>query len=221
MMDFSGVLVQNERQESGEDGRAVTHSGMVTGSILVNRGFQVFRQTGMAAAIYAIATLGFALSLPPRMHAQEPRPDKDYLTETEADRIRDADTPSDRIHLFLNYANDRLSKFESELKRTTTENRREEVLDGLLNGYVGCLDDAADTLALQMEKQADMRAAVKEMDAKSKDFLDRLQAIEKAGKEIDLYKDTLDDAIDGTEEARRDVTDDQKAPAGPPIRRKP
>jgi hypothetical protein len=72
-----------------------------------------------------------------------------------------------------------------------------------------------------MEKQADMRAAVKEMDAKSKDFLDRLQAIEKAGKEIDLYKDTLDDAIDGTEEARRDVTDDQKAPAGPPIRRKP
>jgi hypothetical protein len=175
----------------------------------------------MAAAALATATLGFALSLPAMARAQQQNPDKDYLSATEADRIRDADTPSDRIHLFLTFANDRLSKFEFELKGNTAENRREEVLNGLLNAYVGCVDDAADTLALQVEKQADVRAAVKEMDAKSKDFLDRLQAIEKAGKEIDLYKDTLDDAIDGTEDARRDVTEDAKAPAGPPIRRKP
>jgi hypothetical protein len=163
----------------------------------------------------------FAACFPHPVRAQRPSPDKDYLTAAEADRIRDADTPSERIHLFLTYANDRLGKFEFELKRTTPENRREEVLNGLLNAYVGCLDDAADTLALQVQKQADVHAAVKEMDAKSKDFLDRLQAIQKAGREIDLYKDTLDDAMEGTEDARRDVVDDQKVTSGPPVRRKP
>jgi hypothetical protein len=167
-----------------------------------------------------VAALIIGVAAPRTVRAQKPSPDKDYLTAAEADRIRDADTPSDRVHLFLAYANDRLGKFEFELKRPTPENRREEILNGLLNAYVGCVDDAADTLALEVEKQADVRGAVKEMDAKTRDFLDRLQAIQKAGREIDLYKDTLDDAIDGTKDARHDLADDQKVSSGPPVRRK-
>jgi hypothetical protein len=168
-----------------------------------------------------VAALLIAVAQPQLVRAQGASADKDYLTAAEAERIRDAETPSERVHLFLTYANDRLGKLEFELKRTTPENRREEMLNGLLNAYVGCLDDAADTLAISVQKQADMRGAVKEMDTKSKDFLDRLQAIQKAGREIDLYKDTLDDAIEGTEDARRDVAEDQKVPSGPPVRRKP
>lgn len=175
----------------------------------------------ITSSVAIVTALLIGVAAPRTLRAQMPSPDKDYLTAAEADHIRDAETPSDRIHLFLTYANDRLGKFEFELKRTTPENRREEILNGLLNAYVGCLDDAADTLALEMEKQADVRIAVKEMNAKSRDFLERLLAIQKAGREIDLYKDTLDDAIEGTQDARRDVVDDQKVTTGPPVRRKP
>lgn len=164
---------------------------------------------------------GLAIALPATARAQMPSADKDYLTPAEADRIRDAYTPSERIHLFLTYANDRLGKFEFELKRTTPETRREEILNGLLNAYVGCLDDAADIFELQIEKQTDVRGAMKEMEAKTKDFVERLQTIQKAGREIDLYKDTLDDAIEGTQDAQRDITDAEKTSSGPPVRRKP
>jgi hypothetical protein len=146
---------------------------------------------------------------------------KDYLTPQEADQIRDAFQPSSKIHLLLTFSDDRLKKFEYELKRTTPENRREEVLNGLLNAYAGCLDDAADLLDLQVEKQADTRIPVKEMQTRTKDFLDRLQAIQKAAVEIDLYKDTLDDAIEGTQDAQRDADDAQTKAAPPPVRRKP
>ncbi len=35
---------------------------------------------------------------------------KDYLTQMEADKIRDADTPSDRVKLLLSFASDRIKK---------------------------------------------------------------------------------------------------------------
>jgi hypothetical protein len=154
-------------------------------------------------------------------HAQGPDPSRDYLTPQEADQIRDVFEPSAKIHLLLTFSEDRLKKFEYELKRTTPENRREEILNGLLNAYSGCLDDAADLLDLQVEKQADTRVISKEMQTKTKDFLVRLQAIQKAAIEIDLYKDTLDDAIEGTQDAQRDADDAQTKAAPPPVRRKP
>lgn len=182
-------------------------------------GARVFWRTN-AATVCALVFFALTAPLARMANAQSRTAGKDYLTEAEADRIRDAETPAERMHLFLSFAADRLAKFEYELKRTTPEAHRDEVLNGLLNAYVGCLDDAADTLDLLVERQADLRGPLKEMDEKSKDFLDRLVAIQKAGKEIDLYKDTLDDAIEGTQDARRDVADDQKQDNGPPVRRK-
>ncbi|MGC2800469.1 MAG: hypothetical protein WCA41_01440, partial [Candidatus Acidiferrum sp.] len=37
-------------------------------------------------------------------------PQKDYLSAIEADKIRDAETPSERITLFLSFADDRIKK---------------------------------------------------------------------------------------------------------------
>jgi hypothetical protein len=45
-------------------------------------------------------------------------PQKDYLSETEADKIRDAVTPPERIKLYISFADDRLKKFQYELTRT-------------------------------------------------------------------------------------------------------
>jgi hypothetical protein len=145
---------------------------------------------------------------------------KEYLTDTEADKIRDAYEPAEKIHLFIGFAQDRLKKFEYEINRKTAELHRSDTLNGLLNGYEGCVDDAADLIQLGIEKDEDIRGEIKEMASKSKEFLATLQKIENdKGPELDLYKDTLDDAIDGTSDALREAEAAEKSYT-PPVRRK-
>jgi chromosome segregation ATPase len=146
---------------------------------------------------------------------------KDYLTDTEGDRIRDAVTPPERMKLFVSFADDRLKKFQYELTRSVPEGRRAEILNGLLNAYAGCIDDAADQIEVAREKQVDIRAALKNMQSKGKEFLEALQKINQGGPEYDTYKDTLQDAIEGTQDALSDVDKALKELNTAPVRRKP
>lgn len=147
---------------------------------------------------------------------------KDYLSPTEADKIRDAETPSQRIKLFLSFAADRLKKFQYEFGRPAGEQRRRpERLNGLLNAYTGCLDDAVELLELAIDKQQDVREGIKEMQAKGKEFLVYLEGLSKNGPELDSYKSNLDDAIEATRDALKDAEKATKEIAPPPVRRKP
>jgi hypothetical protein len=146
---------------------------------------------------------------------------KDYLTDAEGDRIRDAVTPPERMKLFVIFADDRLKKFQYELTRTMPEGRRAEILNGLLNAYAGCIDDAADQIEVAREKQVDIRVALKNMQSKGKEFLEALQKINQGGPEYDIYKDTLQDAIEGTQDALSDVDKALKELNTAPVRRKP
>ncbi len=153
------------------------------------------------------------------VHAQQQK--KDYLTDAEGDRIRDAVTPPERMKLFVTFADDRLKKFQYELTRTVPEGRRSEILNGLLNAYSGCIDDAADQIEVAREKQVDIRASLKIMQSKSKEFLEVLQKINQGGPEYEIYKDTLQDAIEGTQDALSDVEKALKELNTAPVRRKP
>jgi hypothetical protein len=146
---------------------------------------------------------------------------KDYLTDAEADEIRDAYTPAERIKLFITFADNRLKRFDDELHRRANDNRRFEVLNGLLNGYTGCVDDAADQIDLAREKQLDIRASLKFMKDKDTEFLQALQQYDTNGLDLDSYRDTLEDAIEATKDALSDVADAEKENPGPPVRRKP
>src|SRR5580658_11366671 len=148
-------------------------------------------------------------------------PQKDYLSESEADKIRDAVTPPERIKLYISFADDRLKKFQYELTRTVPEGRRAEILNGLLNAYAGCIDDAADQIEVAREKQVDIRGSLKMMQSKGKEFLEALQKINQGGPEYDTYKDTLQDAIEGTQDALSDVDKALKELNPAPVRRKP
>jgi hypothetical protein len=148
-------------------------------------------------------------------------PQKDYLSETEADKIRDAVTPPERIKLYISFADDRLKKFQYELTRTVPEGRRAEILNGLLNAYVGCMDDAADQIGLAREKQIDIRGQLKLIESKGKEFLVVLEKLDKGGPEYDTYKDTLQDAIEGTKDALSDADKASKELTPVPVRRKP
>jgi chromosome segregation ATPase len=107
------------------------------------------------------------------------------------------------------------------LTRTVPEGRRAEILNGLLNAYAGCIDDAADQIEVAREKQVDIRAALKKMQSKGKEFLETLQRINQGGPEYDIYKDTLQDAIEGTQDALSDVDKALKELNPAPVRRKP
>jgi hypothetical protein len=164
-----------------------------------------------------------ALSLPAlaRTTARTPaQAKKEYLSETEADKIRDAYEPADRIALYMKFAEDRLKKFQYELNRKVQDRRRAEILNNMLNAYTGCMDDAADQIAVGQERQADIHGALKLMKSKGNEFLDILEKLQQNGAELDTYKDTLLDAIDGTKDALTDVDNALKTAAPPPVRRK-
>jgi hypothetical protein len=144
---------------------------------------------------------------------------KDYLSALEADKIRDAETTNERIKLFLTFAEDRLKKFQYELQHPSS-NKHPEMLNALMNAYVGCVDDAADLVQLGIQKQESIRPGIDLMAGKTKEFLEALEKVSADGIEIDIYKDNLDDAIEGTRDAMNDAEKAKKAVAPPPVRRK-
>lgn len=164
--------------------------------------------------LFAIVAALFAIS-PARGQATQ----KDYLTALEADKIRDAETPNEKIKLFIQYADDRLKKFQYELDHPSA-NRHAEMLNYLMNSYIGCVDDASDLIQEGIEKQQNVRAGVDLMAKKAGEFLEILKKISADGKEIDIYKFNLDDAIDGTQDAVKDAEKAKKNVAPPPVRRR-
>jgi hypothetical protein len=151
--------------------------------------------------------------------ASAQRPDKDYLSGIEADKIRDAETPNERVKLFLLFADDRLKKFQYELDHPS-QTKHVELLNYLMNSYSGCIDDAADIIQVGLEKQDNIREGIDLMAAKAKDFLVILQKYSAEGPDRDIYKDNLDDAIEGTQDAMNEAEKAKKKAAPPPVRRK-
>lgn len=149
-----------------------------------------------------------------------PQQQKDYLSAVEADKIRDAENnTNERIRLFLTFADDRLKKFQYELEHPSA-NRHADMLNSLLNAYVGCVDDAADLIQLGIEKQDNMRKGIDLMATRTKEFLVILEKLSAEGAEREIYKDNLDDAIEGTRDAMNEAEKAKKKMAPPPVRRK-
>ncbi len=151
--------------------------------------------------------------------ARAQRPEKDYLSDLEADKIRDAETPNERVTLFLTFASDRLKKFQYELEHPSP-NKHKEMLNYLMNSYGGCIDDAADVIQVSLEKQESIRQGIDVMAEKAKEFLVILQKLQSNGPELEIYKDNLDDAIEGTQDALNEAEKAKKKAAPPPVRRK-
>ena len=146
---------------------------------------------------------------------------KEYLNETEATKIRDAGTTGPRIVLYAAFASDRIKKLQYEFAHMDpADQKRTDRLNNLINAYTGCIDDAADLVDIGIEKQQDIRDGVKALQAQIKDALPYLQDLAVKGPERETYKDNLDDAIEATQDAAKDVDKAMKEMAPPPVRRK-
>jgi hypothetical protein len=148
-----------------------------------------------------------------------PRQQKDYLSSLEADKIRDAETTNERVKLFLTFADDRLKKFQYELEHPSG-NGHGDMLNSLLNGYAGCVDDAADLIQLGIEKQENIRTGIDLMVSQAKSFLAILEKMSASGPDLETYKGNLDDAIEGTRDAMNEAQKATKKVAPPPVRRR-
>jgi hypothetical protein len=144
---------------------------------------------------------------------------KDYLSSIEADKIRNAESPDERIKLFLSFADDRLKKLQYELEHPS-QTRHVEMLNSLLNAYVGCVDDAADVIQLGIEKQQNVRKGIDLMAEKTKEYLVILQKIPTDSPDAEMYKENLEDAKEGTQDASKEAEAAKRKVAPPPVRRK-
>jgi len=169
-----------------------------------------------------ILLLASMLSVVPASMANPAPQKKEYLSEAEADKIREAGETGPRIALFASFASDRIKKLQYEFAHfDTTDQKRTDRLNSLINGYTGCIDDAADLIEIGIEKQQDIRNGVKALQAGIKEFLPYLQGLAANGQERATYKENLDDAIEGTMDAAKDVEKASKGMAAPPVRRTP
>jgi len=147
---------------------------------------------------------------------------KEYLSGAEAEKIRDAGTTGPRIVLYAAFAGDRIKKIQYELAHMDpADQKRTERLNNLINSYTGCIDDAADLLDIGIQKQQDIREGVKALEGRIKESLPYLQQLSANGPERETYKDNLEDAIEATRDAAKDVEKAAKETAPPPVRRKP
>jgi hypothetical protein len=112
-----------------------------------------------------------------------------------------------------------LKKFQYELEHPSP-NKHTEMLNYLMNSYIGCVDDAADIIQVGLEHQDNIREGVDLMASRTKEYLPILDKIKAEGPELELYKDNLDDAIEGTQDAMNDAEKAKKKAAPPPVRRK-
>jgi hypothetical protein len=171
----------------------------------------------------SLRTLGllilFAVLLANAPSASAQRPDKDYLSTIEADKVRDAETPNQRITLFLTFADDRLKKFQYELDHPSST-KHTELLNYLMNSYIGCVDDAADIIQVGLDKQDSIRQGIDLMATRAKEFLPILRKYLANGPELEIYKENLEDAIEGTQDALNEAENAKKKAAPPPVRRK-
>jgi hypothetical protein len=171
----------------------------------------------MSACLF-LAAIGAA----PALHSSPSPQKKEYLSEVEADKIRDAGTTGPRIALYAAFAADRIKKLQYEFAHMDpSDDKRAERLNVLINSYTGCIDDAADLVDIGIEKQQDIREGLKVFQGHIKDFLAYLQELAEKGPERETYKENLDDAIEATKDAAKDLEKAAKEMAPPPVRRKP
>ncbi|HEX3371173.1 MAG TPA: hypothetical protein VHS08_01570 [Candidatus Acidoferrales bacterium] len=178
----------------------------------------------MRVANLSGSVLIFALTLSTvTLHAAGASPQKkEYLSEAEADKIRDAGVSGPRIVLFAKFASDRIKKLQYEFAHVDpADQRRTERLNSLINSYAGCIDDAADSIEVGIARQQDIREGVKALQSGIKEFLPYLQGLAANGPERETYKDNLEDAIEATQDAAMEVEKATKESSASPVRRKP
>jgi hypothetical protein len=149
------------------------------------------------------AALGIALCAGALTWAE----DRDFLTPDEADQIREAQEPNDRLLLYVRFARQRMDLLQQYLAKEKPG--RSIFIHNTLEDYsniIEAIDNVSDD-ALRHKRPIDkgMVAVV----SAEKDFLDQLNKIQSSEpKDFDRYKFVLTQAIDTTTDSRELALED-------------
>lgn len=143
------------------------------------------------------------LFAPLTAHARPQQPD--FLTQTEAERIRDAGSANARIGLFLDFAADRLRRFEHELQIENAGPLRQDFLNDLLDAFSSCVDEASGRVDDAISHGEDVRGGIRDFRKRVPQFQDELKKIRAKGIDLKLYQDSLDDAASDLQDDLHDV----------------
>ncbi len=130
-----------------------------------------------------------------RLGAQKP----DFLSEDEQDKLREAaQEPSERIRLYLTFAQARLERFESY--RMSSADPKEDQgahLDSLLGEYISLNEELKGWIDYQYEHNGDMRRGLRALLEQGPRQLESLRRIgQSPDRYAEAYSQTLREAID-------------------------
>ena len=126
--------------------------------------------------------------------------DKDFLTEDEIEKVREAQIPNDRLKLYVLFARQRLDQLQRLLSKD--KKGRSGEARGLLEDYSSIID-AIDTVADDaLRRGVDITEGTAAVTAAEKHFLGQLQQVEdRKLADADLYDVALKEAIAGTSDS--------------------
>ena len=119
------------------------------------------------------------------------------LSEVEVDKLRETQDPGERIKVYLNFMQSRLTTFEGFRSRPVNpEYRVGKFLDEVLAQYVQLDDELKDWIQYQYNRQGDMRAGLRVLLDLGPKQLEELQHVQQARDPYyTRYSDTLQDAV--------------------------
>jgi len=125
------------------------------------------------------------------------------LSEEEEDKVREAQDPGERIGVYLELEQARLSKFESgRAAATDPKYDYESYFSALLTQYIQLNDEMKDWIEGQYERGGDMRKGLKALLEQGPRQLDQLRAAQQnPDRYFSSYASSLQEAIDDPREA--------------------
>jgi hypothetical protein len=132
---------------------------------------------------------------------------RDFLTADEADQVRLAQDPNERLQLYLHFAKQRLDLIQQAVAQEKAG--RSKFLHDLLEDYTGVVE-AIDTVTEDaLKRSADVSLGVKAVADAGKEMLAQLEKIrDSQPKDLNRYQFVLDQAIETTRDSQETATQD-------------